>query len=216
MDDSSAELRKCKVCGQEKALTGNFHLTGSPSSGKKRHYEWRCLTCWAEIRRNTRRVDLAKSRAGYAAYYGANREAVNAAKRSWVIKNKEKVLSTQRQKRFENRERDRPYFRERQRVWRENNRQQSRLNAKEQRAKRRRVKVERITKKQIDDLREKQGARCAICRKKLVKEHIDHIHPIAKGGAHEIRNLQLLCPPCNMSKHDAHPIDFMQKLGFLL
>ena len=29
---------------------------------------------------------------------------------------------------------------------------------------------------------------------------IDHIVPLAKGGPHKLENLQLLCPPCNMSK----------------
>ena len=40
--------------------------------------------------------------------------------------------------------------------------------------------------------------------------------PLARGGKHEASNLQLLCPPCNMSKNAKHPIDFMQQRGFLL
>jgi len=59
---------------------------------------------------------------------------------------------------------------------------------------------------------------CACCRKKfsISALHIDHIHPLAKGGEHADLNLQLLCQPCNQSKYAKHPVDFMQEMGFLL
>ena len=30
--------------------------------------------------------------------------------------------------------------------------------------------------------------------------HVDHIIPLAKGGRHEVGNLQLLAPVCNLKK----------------
>jgi 5-methylcytosine-specific restriction endonuclease McrA len=66
-------------------------------------------------------------------------------------------------------------------------------------------------------IREMQKGKCAYCRKPLRKKwHIDHIHPIAKGGSNWPKNLQLLCAPCNLSKKDKHPIVFMQERGMLL
>lgn len=64
---------------------------------------------------------------------------------------------------------------------------------------------------------EKQKGKCVVC-KVSIKDgfHIDHIIPIAKGGMNVDNNVQLLCPPCNMSKSDKHPVDFMQSNGFLL
>lgn len=40
--------------------------------------------------------------------------------------------------------------------------------------------------------------------------------PLARGGTNQRTNLQLLCPPCNLSKSAKDPIDFMQSRGFLL
>ncbi len=62
-----------------------------------------------------------------------------------------------------------------------------------------------------------QSWRCAICRIDVRRRfHMDHIVPLARGGTHEPRNLQLLCPPCNLSKSSRDPIEHMQSLGRLL
>lgn len=51
-----------------------------------------------------------------------------------------------------------------------------------------------------------QGGRCAICGIVLLAvgadSHVDHIIPVSKGGLSTRENLQLLCPPCNLSKND--------------
>ncbi len=61
-----------------------------------------------------------------------------------------------------------------------------------------------------------QRGLCVICRIRLDKYHLDHIIPLAGGGAHTDRNVQLLCPPCNLSKNAKHPVDFMQERGYLI
>lgn len=40
---------------------------------------------------------------------------------------------------------------------------------------------------------------CPFCRKKGVPT-LDHIIPLARGGAHSLRNIQLMCRSCNSSK----------------
>jgi 5-methylcytosine-specific restriction endonuclease McrA len=45
---------------------------------------------------------------------------------------------------------------------------------------------------------------------------IDHIIPLAKGGANEVHNLQMLCEPCNAEKADSHPYmaaDILEKIN---
>jgi 5-methylcytosine-specific restriction endonuclease McrA len=63
-----------------------------------------------------------------------------------------------------------------------------------------------------------QRGMCAACHCKLSKsgQHIDHIMPIAKGGANIDGNVQLLCPSCNLDKNAKHPIDWAQENGRLL
>jgi 5-methylcytosine-specific restriction endonuclease McrA len=62
-----------------------------------------------------------------------------------------------------------------------------------------------------------QRWRCAICRCSIRGGyHLDHIMPIARGGKHVPRNLQLLCPSCNVRKNAKDPIAYMQELGRLL
>jgi 5-methylcytosine-specific restriction endonuclease McrA len=49
--------------------------------------------------------------------------------------------------------------------------------------------------------------RCYLCGKPVPKNdrHVDHIVPIAKGGAHAVFNLGVTCSFCNLSKHDKMP-----------
>ena len=74
-----------------------------------------------------------------------------------------------------------------------------------------------VTKEDIERIMRLQKGKCAICRSKLpTSYHMDHITSLAKGGAHESRNIQLTCGPCNQTKHAQDPMDFMRKLGRLL
>ena len=74
-----------------------------------------------------------------------------------------------------------------------------------------------FTATEISHMLKSQKNKCAVCRQDISKSyHIDHIMPLALGGHNGITNIQLLCPFCNRSKHDNHPVDFMQSRGFLL
>lgn len=77
----------------------------------------------------------------------------------------------------------------------------------------------KCTAEDINTLMKLQKGKCAHpwCRVDIRKTyHVDHILPVASGGVSDRRNLQLLCPPCNRSKHAKHPIDFARKNGLLL
>ena len=58
-----------------------------------------------------------------------------------------------------------------------------------------------------------QGGCCVYCRGELGDTfHLDHIIPLAKGGAHSDDNVQLLCPWCNLSKGAKMPEEFLEYL----
>lgn len=68
----------------------------------------------------------------------------------------------------------------------------------------------------IKKLKILQKGKCPVCKCVLKKFHVDHIEPIARGGDNGPMNLQLLCPPCNLSKGCKDPLDFMRTREFLL
>lgn len=69
----------------------------------------------------------------------------------------------------------------------------------------------------VEKLLSAQKSKCACCGELLGDDyHLDHIMPLALGGAHEDKNIQLLHSRCNLQKHAKHPVDFMQQRGFLL
>jgi len=70
----------------------------------------------------------------------------------------------------------------------------------------------------VDRLMKLQRGKCACCRVSLsqVPPHLDHVIPLTLGGPNDDSNVQLLCQPCNNQKYNKHPIDFMQRKGYLL
>lgn len=76
------------------------------------------------------------------------------------------------------------------------------------------AKLPRGTVKRIGNA---QRWKCAICCTSIKDAyHLDHIMPLKRGGKHESRNLQLLCPTCNVRKSAKDPIKYMQERGYLL
>lgn len=62
-----------------------------------------------------------------------------------------------------------------------------------------------------------QRGLCPCCKQPLGdNHHLDHIMPLALGGANTDDNMQLLRATCNHQKCAKHPVDFMQARGFLL
>lgn len=75
------------------------------------------------------------------------------------------------------------------------------------------------TAKDIREILARQKYKCAECGtsvRKRANRHIDHIMPLGLGGTNWAWNLQVLCPPCNLSKNAKHPIEWAQSKGRLL
>ena len=62
-----------------------------------------------------------------------------------------------------------------------------------------------LSKNDIEFLLLLQNNECAKCNKEFSKKFkytLDHIVPLSRGGSLVLENTQLLCRPCNSSKHD--------------
>lgn len=55
---------------------------------------------------------------------------------------------------------------------------------------------------------ERDGAECYLCGKQCdeTEIHIDHVHPVSKGGDNHPLNLRVTCAPCNLKKSN-HTLD---------
>jgi len=84
-------------------------------------------------------------------------------------------------------------------------------------ARRAKAGKDRYTAADVDRLLLLQHGRCAYCGRSIRKKfQVDHITALSKGGMNGAKNIQLLCPPCNHSKHARDPLDFARSLGLLL
>lgn len=57
------------------------------------------------------------------------------------------------------------------------------------------------------DVGRRDGFSCAMCGHTGNDLQLDHVAPVAKGGTNDLGNLQLLCPPCNLTKSDRQLIN---------
>ncbi len=69
-----------------------------------------------------------------------------------------------------------------------------------------------VTKAQWLGICEVFEHRCAYCQKSC-KLTMDHFNPIARGGRHDPSNILPACGPCNSSKNDADPFEWMEWRG---
>jgi 5-methylcytosine-specific restriction endonuclease McrA len=125
-----------------------------------------------------------------------HRERNRETTRLWRLKNPERVKALSRD-------------------WRDAHPVESALLTRKNYARRKRAPG-RHTAADVRQLYEAQRGVCAACDAVLVAKgrgryHVDHIMPIALGGSNWPENLQLLCPPCNMSKNAKHPDEWARR-----
>jgi 5-methylcytosine-specific restriction endonuclease McrA len=222
----------CTYCGKTFIGRGikycSLVCSGADHVGEK-HFAW--------IGGNSTRKDRAIK------YREINKVKIAERKREEYLKNKDKIISRARAYYRDNIEKIKEHNRlknaanpepNRKRVkewalvnkdkvrilrsrWKKNNKDKVNVGTQNRRSKKKSVGGE-LSKNIVDKLKTLQKNKCAICKSDLNKTgyHLDHIIPTAKGGKNEDRNTQLTCPTCNTRKKDQDPIQFMQKMGYLL
>ena len=62
-----------------------------------------------------------------------------------------------------------------------------------------------------EQIKEMMAKPCRYCGNP--SEHIDHFYPLSKGGLHDISNLVPACAPCNLSKGNKDPHEFLNQIN---
>ena len=186
-------MKVCSKCLAEKPVT-DFGLHAREKDGLRRC----CKTCNVAAAAEYAALNGEKVRANQAAYYEANKELLIERSRARYAANKEEISVVKA-----------AYRKAKPEVAR-------RLNAN--RRARRNASGGSLSRGIVQKLLQLQKYKCVNCRSDLRKvgSHIDHIDPISRGGANIDSNVQLLCPPCNLSKHNKEPLTWAQMNGRLM
>lgn len=129
-------------------------------------------------------------------------EKTLAYNRDWYQENKDTILQQKRKYYQENKEAKKATAKQ----WRENNPDKVKLQHVRGKHKRRLAEssvINDLTKEDVRFLELFQNNKCVSCGTDITGNyHIDHIHPVSKGGGLTLGNVQLLCESCNCSKKD--------------
>lgn len=220
----SVEERKARRrASQEKYRLANLEKCKAATAATNAKHPERKRAADAKYKAENRE----KIRAAGRAYVAANAEKVNAITVKWQQENRERFVAYQKDYRVKNAEKEAQRKavwravngdreREYRRVWTAENKDK-RCVVEQNRRERKRSGTGRLSPDLAQKLLVLQKNMCACCRTSLDDGyHLDHHMPLALGGPHEDANIQLLCPLCNRSKGAKHPVEFMQKRGFLL
>lgn len=222
----------CTFCGEMKPYDAyqrnSHHKTGrSP----------RCKSCISQVNRTRYYADheasLAKHRANYAEHKTRilesnarsrerHKDSVKLRKLAEYERNKAdpQWLATQKEYRRKNAEAKADYDRRYRSENREKYRQQKRNYVSKNpaitrairasyKARRRTSENAGCTTRLVGLWLETKTLVCGWCLSDCSDDfHIDHIQPLARGGLHEITNLTIACPDCNMSKKAKDPFLF--------
>jgi 5-methylcytosine-specific restriction endonuclease McrA len=209
-------LKACTKCGEAKALDAF-----SRNKNAKDGLQSQCKACnRSYYEQNAERViarvlaatDPEAARAKAREWYAANQDRAKARQAEWRAVNKDvKAEATTKWT-----DANRGKVRASNRKWQNANPEHVRAKTRERRA-RVRGADGKHTAADVRSLLKTQRCKCAVCRADLAGGyHVDHVMPLVLGGSNDRTNLQLLCRTCNTSKGGKHPVDFMQKRGFLL
>lgn len=142
-------------------------------------------------------ANVDRKRATNLAWRQANTDLVRAYARKWASENRQKCVENTTK-------------------WAAANPEAKRIIDQNRRARKRNV-VGGLSKGLAAKLFMLQKGKCPCCKQPLgEKYHLDHITPLALGGAHIDDNIQLLRQHCNLQKHSKDPVAFMQERGYLL
>lgn len=203
-----------------------------------------CLACFRAQRHDEYWSDPEVSRAKRRDHYERNKESVLANNAKSREKNREKVRESkaeyyqkkklcpewqkrQRKLREENKAVKARYDKQYRastpdqqaawsKAWAEKNKAKVKAIKHNYKARRRAQEASGVSSKELAAWAESQEKRCYWCSDKCANNyHVDHYTPLSRGGKHELENLVIACPPCNITKNAKDPYQFANERGRL-
>lgn len=170
-----SDAKRCTKCGEVKSL-GEFY----PDARRNLGVASRCKECRRAAAAEKWAADPNRARAAQQAYRAPIRDCISAYNAAY---------------RAANQERRRAYNT----AYRAANRGTPRDACELYRARRVAATIERVYRAKVWD---RDGGVCYLCGLSADPNnwHLDHIVPLARGGAHAYRNVAVTHPACNLSK----------------
>ena len=165
-------MKKCRECGVELVEGENWY----PSRAKK--YDYICIECHGEHKRQYRQEHHEECVTRRRQRYEGHQEGERERSHQWREANPNKKRESNRQ-------------------WAKANPDKVRENCRRRRARKNGVTVEPVDEAAIY---ERDGHMCIYCGATENLE-LDHIVPLASGGAHCEDNLVVACLSCNRGKY---------------
>jgi 5-methylcytosine-specific restriction endonuclease McrA len=188
--------KTCSKCGLTK-LPSEFYKHSEGANGLRPDCK-QCVRSRSEARYGAKHESInaqrrrehadnpGPKRAADQAYYLANKDTCVARVAKWGSKN------PHRKRAYKNK-------------WKQENLDAVRMHTAQRRAARKRAPGV-FTKQDYLDALEASCGLCAYCLQPGLKLTIEHVTPIAHGGAHDSNNIVMACESCNYSKGARGPL----------
>ena len=148
-----------------------------------------CVVCAKE--RSAQRAEYYRER------YQEKRDQIISAARANYKKNSQSRIKRQKQ-------------------WAAENKELVREVKRSYKLRRKGMEADGASAREVSDWAKGQTKICHWCEAKCPDDyHVDHYFPLSKGGKHEIENLVISCPTCNIKKNAKDPYEFAQERGRL-